>query len=63
MPTIAHELGSITIGDPVHFGGLTILPLFRGGSVPPEPSYTLLEEAVARGIARVTETWITAIAI
>ena len=55
MQTIAHELESITIGDPVHFGGLTIFPLFRGGSVPPEPGYTLLEEAVALGIARVTE--------
>ena len=55
MPTIAHELESITIGDPVHFGGLTIFPLFRSGSVLPEPSYTLLEEAIARGIARVTE--------
>jgi hypothetical protein len=54
-PTIAHELESITVGDPVHFGGLTIFPLFRGGSVPPEPGYTLLEEAVSLGIARVTE--------
>ena len=55
MPSIDHELESITIGDPVHSGGLTIFPLFRGGSVPSEPGYTLLEEAVAHGVARVTE--------
>lgn len=55
MRTIAQELGSITVGDPVHFEGLTIFPLFRDGPVPPEPDYTLLEEAVARGGARVTE--------
>ena len=55
MRTIAHELESITLGGPVHFGGLTIFPLFRGGSVPPEPGYIPLEEAVAHGFARVTE--------
>jgi len=55
MSTIAHELESITVGDPIHFGGLTIFPLFRCGPVSPEPGYTLLEEAVARGDARVTE--------
>jgi hypothetical protein len=43
------------MGDPVYFGGLTIFPLFRNGPVAPELGYILLEEAVARGIARVTE--------
>lgn len=55
MRTIAQELESTSIGDPIYFGGLTILPLFRDGSAPPEPGYTLLEEAVACGSARVTE--------
>jgi hypothetical protein len=39
----------------VHFGGLTIFPLFRNDPVPPETGYTPLEEAVARGAVRVTE--------
>jgi hypothetical protein len=47
MQTVSHELGSITVGDPVHFGGLTIFSLFRKDSVPPELGYTLLEEACA----------------
>jgi hypothetical protein len=55
MRAIAHELESITIGDPVHFGGLTIFPLFRNDLLPSELGYTLLEDAVASGIARVTE--------
>ncbi len=55
MRTIANELESITVGTPAHFGGLTIFPLFRTGSVPPEPGYVLFEEAVARGTARITE--------
>lgn len=55
MRTIGQEFAAITVGDPVHFGGLTVFPLFRDGFMPPEPSYTLLEEAVARGAARVTE--------
>jgi hypothetical protein len=55
MKTVSHELGSITVGDPVHFGGLTIFPLFRNDSVPPELGYTFLDEAVDRGAARMTE--------
>src|ERR1017187_9446955 len=55
IPTIAHELGSIPVGDPTHFGGLTIFPLFRNGPASAEPGYTLLEEAIGRGTARVTE--------
>jgi hypothetical protein len=55
MRTISQELAAITVGEPVYFRGLTVFPLFRNGSVPPEPGYTLLEEAVARGAARVTE--------
>jgi hypothetical protein len=55
IPTIAHELGSITVGDPTHFGGLTIFPLFRNSSAPADPGYTLLEEAIGRGTAHVTE--------
>jgi hypothetical protein len=55
MRTIEHELGSLAIGDPVTYGGLTVFPLLRENSAPGELGYTLLEEAIARGTARVTE--------
>jgi hypothetical protein len=55
MKSVAEELQSITVGAPTHFGGLTIFPLFRDGSASGDPGYTLLEEAVARGVARATE--------
>jgi hypothetical protein len=55
MRTIAQELASIVVGDPVYFGGLTVFPLFRTGSTQLEPGYTLLDDAVERGVARVTE--------
>jgi hypothetical protein len=56
MQTLGQELAGINVGTPVTFGGLTVIPLFRDGSiVPPEPGYLLFEEAVARGAARVTE--------
>ena len=55
MNSVAKELQSITVGDPTHFGGLTIFPLFRNGSAPAEPGYTLLEEAIGRGTANITE--------
>jgi hypothetical protein len=55
MKSVAKELQSITVGSPTHFGGLTIIPLFRNGSAPAEPDYTLLKEAIGRGTVRVTE--------
>ena len=55
MQAIAREFESIKVGEPNHFGGLTIYPLFRNGSPPAQPDYMLLEEAVVRGVARVTE--------
>jgi hypothetical protein len=55
MSPIAHDLESVMVGDPAYFGGLTIFPLSRADSLPPEPDYTLLDEAITRGTARVTE--------
>src|SRR5689334_13867649 len=54
MRTIAHELDSITAGNPSSFGGLTIFPLLRTGYLP-APDYILLDEAIAHGSARITE--------
>jgi hypothetical protein len=55
MQTIACEFELIKVGDPTQFGGLTLFPLFRNSSTPEQPGYTLLEEAVVSGVARVTE--------
>jgi hypothetical protein len=55
MQAIAREFESIKVGDPTHFGGLTLFPLFRNGTAPAQPGYMLLEEAVMHGVARVTE--------
>jgi len=55
MQTVAREFESVKVGNPSHFGGLTIFPLFRNGTAPGQPGYVLLEEAVLRGVARVTE--------
>ncbi len=54
MKQIAVELESMTVGDPAHFGSLTIFPLFRMGAAH-DPGYLLLDEAIAQGTARVTE--------
>jgi hypothetical protein len=55
METIAEELQSITVHEPSYFGGLTLFPLLRHSPQPPEPEYSLLEEAVVHGAARITE--------
>jgi hypothetical protein len=55
MQTIANELEAITVGDPAHFGSLTIFPLMRPVTEESEPGYILLEQAIALGTARITE--------
>ncbi len=55
MQTVAGEFESIKLGNPTHFGGLTVFPLFRNGATPVQAGYMLLEEAVLHGVARVTE--------
>jgi len=56
LRSIANELETITLGDPVHFGSLTLFPLLRKGSIETEPDYLLLDEALSLGTARVTES-------
>jgi len=53
--TIKNELEKITPGEPTHFGSLTIFPIFESGARQAEPDYVLLDEAIAQGMARVTE--------
>ncbi len=55
MRSISEELKSITVGDPTHFGNLTIFPLLRPCPEREHPGYLLLDEAIAQGTARVTE--------
>ena len=54
MNALASEFAQITVGTPVSFQNLTLLPLLR----PPNstvPDYLLLEDAIAEELARVTE--------
>lgn len=54
MNSLASEFAGITIGTPVSFQNLTLFPLLRPCSTE-APDYLLLEDAIAQGLARVTE--------
>src|SRR5262249_1849266 len=54
MTPIAAALAAVTVGQPRKAGRLTVFPLL--GSSDAAPSYMLLDEALARGAAHVTET-------
>jgi len=51
---IAEALAKVTIGQPQNVGRLTVFPLL--GSSDGKPPYLLLDEALAKGVAKVTET-------
>jgi len=53
--SIAHALSSITLGDPVTFENITMLPLLGPAAVEREPFYLTLDEALARGWTEITE--------
>lgn len=55
MTLIAETLGALSLGAPQTFRGLTVFPLFVLGSGGREPDYLTLDEALERGLARVTE--------
>jgi hypothetical protein len=54
MNSLASEFTQITIGTPVTFHKLTLFPLLRARRSE-TPDYLLLEDAIAQGLARVTE--------
>ncbi len=54
MTPIAATLAAITVGQPKHAGRLTVFPLLGSSDAP--PPYLLLDEALAKGVAQVTET-------
>jgi hypothetical protein len=54
MNSLASEFAGITIGTPASFQNLTLFPLLRPCSTE-APDYLLLEDAIAQGLARVTE--------
>jgi hypothetical protein len=54
MNSLASEFAAITIGAPVSFQNLTLFPLLRPCSTEAS-DYLLLEDAIAQGLARVTE--------
>jgi hypothetical protein len=55
MITLKDELARVELGSPASFRSLTITPVFRSSALPAVAEYDLLEEAVGRGLAQVTE--------
>lgn len=55
MISIQEEFASVEIGDAAHFRNLTLFPLMRAKPAAAEPDYLLAEDAIAQGLARVTE--------
>ena len=55
MRTLIDELKTIRVGEAQRFQSLTLFPLLRTESPAGAPAYLLLEEAIAAGVARVTE--------
>ena len=52
---IAHALEQITLGDPVTFENITMIPLLGPASAEQEPFYLTLDEALAQGWTEITE--------
>jgi hypothetical protein len=55
MISLSEELAAVELGEPAHFRNLTLFPLFRRSVKTTVPNYLVLEDAIAAGIARVTE--------
>ncbi|MBZ5585560.1 MAG: hypothetical protein LAQ30_25845, partial [Acidobacteriia bacterium] len=55
MTALLEELSTIALGEPRHFRNLTLFPLLRPEPAQAAPDYLLADEAIARGLARVTE--------
>lgn len=53
MSLIAERLSQVVLGDPIQFSNLTLFPLLGEGTA--QPTYRLLDAALADGTARVTE--------
>jgi hypothetical protein len=54
MTHVAAALAAVSVGQPKTAGRLTMFPLLKQAPAPPK--YLLLDEALAGGVARVTET-------
>jgi hypothetical protein len=55
MNTISEELTHVEATGPSTFKNLSLFPLYRPDLTASEPDYLLLEEAIAQGLARITE--------
>jgi hypothetical protein len=55
MINISDELARVELGEPLHFRNLTMFPLLRNDPAPNKPDYLLAEDAIAHGLARITE--------
>lgn len=56
MLSISEHLALVEPASPRTFKNLTIFPLFRSAPAKQDPGYLLLEDAIAQGLARITET-------
>ena len=52
---ITHALDGITLGEPVTFENITMIPLLRRAAANREPFYLTLDDALARGSTEITE--------
>ncbi len=55
MKSLHEEFARLEAAEPTHFRNLTLFPLLRPAPAVPEPEYLLLDDAIAQGVARVTE--------
>src|SRR5215475_1725439 len=55
MKPLKEEFDEITVGNPTTFRNLTIFPIFRPGPACPEPDYLLAEDAIGKGVVKITE--------
>jgi len=55
MYSLQQDLSQLTVGTPTSFRNLTLFPLLRPGADGAEPDYLLAEDAMAQGLAQITE--------
>ena len=55
MIALQDALSRVAVDEPRHFRNLTVFPLLGPDPARPEPDYLLADEAIAQGLARVTE--------
>jgi hypothetical protein len=55
VTTVRESLAAARVGAPLSYGGLSMIPLMREQSTPVGPDYSILRDALALGVVRITE--------